>query len=74
MEVCPICGAEIVPLPKIGDADGFDCPVHHAFKVAGTVFGTQTVISRLEWEDALQKAKARAKPGKYPLIRGGDFL
>ena len=24
-------------------------------------------------ENALQKAKARAKPGKYPLIRDGDF-
>jgi hypothetical protein len=74
MEICPICGAEIVPLPKTGDADGFDCPVHQSFKVAGTVFGTRTAISRREWEDALQKAKARAKAGKYPLIRDGDFL
>jgi len=74
MQICPICGAEIIPLPKTGDADGFDCPVHHGFKVAGTVFATRTTITRQEWEHALQNAKTRAKPGKYPLIRDGDFL
>ena len=73
MATCPICGANVEPLAKTGDADGFDCPVHHAFKVGGTAFATRARATRQEFENALQKAKARAKPGKYPLIRDGDF-
>ena len=61
------------PLPKTGDADGFDCPMHYRFKVAGTVFATRSSATRQEWEKAFDRAKTRAKPDEYPLIGDSDF-
>jgi hypothetical protein len=61
----------------MGDAEGFDCPKHGKFKVAGTVFvlasaGPQTA-GREKWEAAFKKAKEKAKPGSWPLITTYDF-
>ena len=72
MDTCPICGATAEPLPKTGDADGFDCPMHYPLKVAGTLFATRSSATRQEWEKAFDRAKTRAKPDEYPLI--GDRI
>ena len=64
METCPICG--LPPLPKTGDADGFDCPMHNRFRVAGTVLATRSGATRQEWEKAFDRAKARTKPDENP--------
>ena len=60
-------------LPRTGDADGFNCPLHGQFKVFGSVLGMLTDASRAEWENALAKAKVRTKPGEIPLIEVSDF-
>jgi hypothetical protein len=76
MPICPICQSEAKALDKIGDADGFDCPQHGKFKVAGSVFkeaGTGKTATCEQWEAALKKAKARTKPGEWPLIQTYDF-
>jgi len=73
MDACPICGADARPLPRTGDAEGFDCPMHNQFRVAGTVLATRPDTTRQEWEKAFDRAKARAKPGEYPLIMDSDF-
>jgi hypothetical protein len=73
MDTCPICGATAKPLPKTGDADGFECPMHSRFRVAETIFGTRPNATRQEWEKAFDRAKARAKPDECLLIMDGDF-
>jgi hypothetical protein len=72
--ICPICKSKAQPLDKVGDADGFDCPHHKRFKVAGSVFATQhKYASPEEWETALTKAKQRTEQGEWPLIETHDF-
>ena len=73
MDTCPICRSEAEMLPRTGDADGFNCPLHGQFKVSGSVLGILTDASRAEWENALAKAKARTNPGEIPLIEVSDF-
>lgn len=70
MNACPICGSETEPLPKTGDYKGVDCPRHGKFKVSGSVLATN---ANGKWEDALAKAKARAKADEIPLIMTHDF-
>ncbi len=67
---CPICGFEAQPLPKTGDSEGFDCPKHGKFKVAGSVLAVDT---KRNWQEALARAKQRAKPCELPLIMTYDF-
>lgn len=75
MAICPICKSEAKPLDKVGDFEGFDCPQHGKFKVAGTVFRVDTFknASQEKWESALKKAKAKTNPGEWPLINSYDF-
>ena len=67
---CPICDTECSPLPRDGDAAGFDCPKHGRFKVSDTVFSRNL---RGDWEAALERAKANAATGELPTIRTYDF-
>ena len=67
---CPICDTECSPLPRVGDAAGFDCPRHGRFKVSDTVFSRNL---RGDWEAALERAKAHAAIGELPTIRTYDF-
>jgi hypothetical protein len=73
--ICPICKSKVKRLDKTGDAEGFDCPKHKPFKVAGSVFSVKSTSQRSpgEWEKALSRAKQRAKPGEWPLIQSYDF-
>jgi hypothetical protein len=75
MTVCPICKSDAEPLDRTGDHDGYDCPQHGKFKVHGTVLAVETYMNaeREKWEAALEKAKARTKPGEWPLILSYDF-
>jgi hypothetical protein len=72
--VCPICKSPAQELPGTGDATGFQCPTHGAFKVAETVFA-EASYSRDQWEAALDKAEQRAEPdeNELPLIIVDDF-
>jgi hypothetical protein len=62
-------------LNRTGDAIGYHCATHSAFKVADTVFAEKRSrnYSREQWEAALRKAKQRTKPGELPLITSNDF-
>ena len=62
-------------LDRSGDANGFYCPTHSAFKVADTVFAEHWAkdYTRPQWEAALRKAKRRTKQGEWPLINSKDF-
>jgi hypothetical protein len=71
--VCPICKSPAQQLPSMGDATAFRCVIHHNFKVANTVGRDADEYTREQWEIALRKAKQRADPGKWPVIRRGDF-
>jgi hypothetical protein len=68
----PICGAETVRLD--GDAEGFNCPRHGKFKVAGSVLHSDAFLgaTRQQWEAALEKARGRTIPGATPTT--ADFL
>lgn len=59
----------------MGDPDGFDCPRHGKFKVAGTIWSLARTesLTEAEWESALAKAKARTKPGELPSITSYDL-
>jgi len=70
---CPICKSEAKPLDRTGDAEGFDCPTHKRFKVAGSVFATRRDTTREEWEAALKRATLRANPDSWPVIQTTDF-
>jgi hypothetical protein len=72
--ICPICKLSAKQLDKIGDWEGFDCPKHKRFKVAGSVLAVGTTAKRTpdEWEKALSRAKRR-NPGQWPLIQSEDF-
>jgi NMD protein affecting ribosome stability and mRNA decay len=74
--ICPICKTKAKPLDKTGDADGFDCPRHGRFKVAGTVWAqpSKTNASVEAWEAALKRAKGR-KPDEWaaPVILSDDL-
>jgi hypothetical protein len=74
LDICPICKCPATPLPKTWDYEGFDCPKHGKFKVHGTVVAVDAnhPASREQWEAALEKAKARTKPGEWPLILSYD--
>ena len=63
----PICKAEASPLPKIGLANGFDCPNHGRFKVSDTVLAMPAFreAPRQQWEAALTKAKASPQPDEW---------
>jgi len=75
--VCPICKSSAQELPRTGDATGFQCPTHGAFKVADTVFAEANAkdYTRDQWEAALDKAEQRAEPdeNELPLIIVDDF-
>jgi len=73
--VCPICKSSAQELPRTGDATGFQCPTHGAFKVAETVFAEAKDYTRDQWEAALDKAEQRAEPdeNELPLIIVDDF-
>ena len=73
--VCPICKSSAQELPRTGDATGFQCPTHGAFKVADTVFAEANAkdYTRDQWEAALDKAEQRAEPDEWPLIIVDDF-
>jgi sarcosine oxidase delta subunit len=74
--LCPICKSPVVQeLNRTGDAIGYRCATHSAFKVADTVFAEQRAkdYTREQWEAALRKAKQRTKPGEWPLITSNDF-
>jgi len=71
--VCPICKSPAQQLPGAGEATGFRCVIHHNFKVANAVWREAEEYTREQWEIALRKAKQRAKPGQWPVIRTGDF-
>jgi len=75
MAICPICKSTAEALDKVGDGDGFDCPTHGKFKVASSVFAIPALnnSSREQWETALNRAKQKANPGEWPLIRTYDF-
>jgi len=62
-------------LDRSGDANGFYCPTHSAFKVADTVFAEHWAkdYTRPQWEAALRKAKAENEAGEWPLINSKDF-
>lgn len=70
MPICPICQSKSEALDKTGDHEGFDCPQHGKFKVHGTVLAVNPnhPANREQWEAALNKAKARAEPGEWPII------
>ncbi|MFL6799056.1 MAG: hypothetical protein ACJ8F3_16780 [Xanthobacteraceae bacterium] len=63
-------------LDKVGDADGFECSQHGRFKVAATVFEDIRCknASAKQWEAALQRAKERTAPDKWPTIMTYDLL
>jgi hypothetical protein len=71
--VCPICKSLAQQLPSIGDATAFRCVIHNNFKVANPVLRRAEEYTRVQWELALRKARQRAEPGKWPVIRKGDF-
>lgn len=75
MTVCPICGSNASELPRTGDAEGCTCPQHGLFKVSDSVLRSAPSKSagRSQWEDALRKAKDRAKPGDLPVLTTYDF-
>jgi hypothetical protein len=75
MAICPICQSEVAALDKVGDAEGFDCPTHGKFKVSSSVFVDTECndANREKWETVLTRAKQKAKPGEWPLIRTYDF-
>lgn len=60
-------------LPGTGGATAFRCVIHNNFKVADTVSQRAEEYTREQWEIALRKAKQRATPGKWPVIRRSDF-
>ena len=72
MAMCPICGALAKRLDRTGDAEGFDCPRHGKFKVAGTVMATEQKANP-RWDAALGRAKERTDPGALPCIISSDF-
>ena len=75
MTRCPICEREAKHIPPTGDADIFDCPSHGVFKVAGTLIALPKFswASIPDWERALSAARARTKPGDWPLIKPDDL-
>lgn len=75
MTICPICGSNAEELPKTGDAEGYDCPLHGPFKVSESALRSEPSKSaeRGRWEGALKTAKDRAKPGELPVLTTYDF-
>jgi hypothetical protein len=73
MTTCPICKSEATALNRTGDAEGFDCPQHRKFKVAGSVFATRSDATPEQWETALNRARARQPNEWAPVIQDGDF-
>jgi hypothetical protein len=73
--LCPICKSPAEELDRSGDATGFRCATHNAFKVANTVFAEQRTknYTSEQWKAALRKAKQRTKPGEWPVIINNDF-
>jgi hypothetical protein len=75
MITCPICGSEADTLPMTGDAEGYDCHLHGKYKVSGSALSSTPyqTASREQWEQALSKAKTRAKTGEWPVVITDDF-
>lgn len=71
--VCPICKSLAQQLLGTGYATAFRCVIHNNFKVSDTVSERAEEYTREQWEIALRKAKQRATPGQWPVIRRGDF-
>ena len=73
--VCPICKSPAEEPPRTGDATAYHCATHGEFKVADAVFAEAKAkdYTREQWEAALDKAKQRTKPDKWPLIIVDDF-
>jgi predicted GIY-YIG superfamily endonuclease len=74
--VCPICNSVAQELDRTGDASGFYCATHSAFKVADAVFAEHRAkdYTAPQWEAALKKAKRRTKQGEWPLHKQQRFL
>lgn len=73
-KTCPICSAPAEKLAALGDAHRYECPRHHRFKVADSVFAIEADRTEEDWERALQVAKRRvSKPDEWPTIRTDDF-
>jgi hypothetical protein len=74
LAACPICKTPAELLPKLGDAEGFQCPVHERFRVSGTVLEIPALrnASERKWEKAWKRAKAR-QSDMIAMIRSGDF-
>jgi hypothetical protein len=74
--ICPICKSKARPLPRTGDAMGYECETHGRFKVADSVLRLPSLgaASGEQWERALKNAKWRARPGEWPVIVRYDFL
>jgi hypothetical protein len=72
--ICPICKSAAHRLDCTGDATGYACATHGGFHVAGSVFAEHRAkdYTRQQWEDALRRAKQRAK-GEWPVIIRYDF-
>ena len=70
---CPVCGARARSLARTGDAEGFNCPKHGSFKVAGTVLAFRNNYSAADFQRALTRVKAQAKAGELPTITTYDF-
>jgi hypothetical protein len=76
--LCPICKTTAQPLDRVGDADGYRCATHSAFRVARFVFAEERAKqwTREQWEAALHRARGRTEkttPGEWPLITTYDF-
>jgi hypothetical protein len=73
--LCPICKSRAQELARTGDAIGFYCTTHKAFKVANTVYAEERSMkyTREQWEAALRKAKLITKRGEWSVITSNDF-
>ena len=72
---CPICASAVEEIPPVADAVSINCPRCGGYSISGTVADTE-IIQRTEPErlrKALANAKARAEPGKRPLIQSYDL-
>lgn len=72
---CPICASPVEEIPPIGDRVNINCPQCGDYDISGTVTDSQ-LIERSEpgrLRQALVNAKARAEPGKRPLIQSFDL-
>lgn len=78
MDICPICKGPAEEIEKgTPDRKIFRCQnsKHNELAISGTALVLESYknSSATERETALEKARARAKPGERPLIMSYDF-